>query len=159
MTEPLASNHDFERWPGVVVTEAQADQVEFLLERASSLVREHTGQTWITVVDDVSVLGDVPDIVRDIVVEMAIRVWNNPKNIKSDTTGPFTAQLAPGDMVLTDDQKNQLVPWMTKAGKPAVWTLGTTRGVHDLNYLSRNGCDAVFLETIPPGDPIPWDVA
>lgn len=64
-------------------------KAEALLDYASALVRKHVGELW---VDEEGDLTDLPDGVRQVVVEMVARAVANPLGVTQaqETVGPFS---------------------------------------------------------------------
>jgi hypothetical protein len=89
------------------------------IDRASTLVRTHTGLSF---VDENEELTDVPDAAFEVTLAAAARAWWNPKGVIQDTTGPFTVryseQQAEG-VYLTDAEEKMLDTLRTKA---RLWT-------------------------------------
>lgn len=65
-------------------------KAEALLDYASALVRKHVGELW---VDEEGDLTDLPDGVRQVVVEMVARAVANPLGVTQaqETVGPFSS--------------------------------------------------------------------
>jgi hypothetical protein len=107
---PLATVDDLETWLGQAVAVARADAI---LAAASTLVRSHTGRAW-TDAD-----GEWEDtatdlqqqIVREVTVRVAARVYTNPYGTTQETTGPFSRAVAAWSamgMALTPDEREAL---------------------------------------------------
>jgi hypothetical protein len=111
----LAELHELEDWLGVSITDARdAARAGAILAAASTLVRTHTGRMWVGVDEEGAA---VPEegidetklaAVRQVVVQVADRVYNNPRGATQETAGPFSrsvAAWAAQGMSLTDDEK------------------------------------------------------
>jgi hypothetical protein len=153
---PLLADVDaLSDWMGVAITnDARA---EAILAAASTLVRAHTGRTWVEA--DGSTEEDVTDLelerVRTVVVLVAERVWSNPRGITQQATGPFSQSVAAWStfgLALTDPEKDMLPT--DSSAKPALWTLGTTRS--DELDVSSIYVDVVGTDEPLPIHPEPW---
>lgn len=81
----LATIEQYETRAGSSTDNSQ--QLQWLLDQASAIVRAYTRQTW---VDDDGDLDGVPDGVPGVVVDMVYRVEQNPEGVTQDTAGPFS---------------------------------------------------------------------
>lgn len=137
-------------WIGEDIPPEQVARAEALLSAASTLVRSHTGQTW---VDDNGAVTDVPDAVAAVVVQVAGRLWRNPAGIIQDTTGPFTVRWseAVGDgLYLTAAEAAMLAPFRLR--RP-LWSLRLER---DDPYLTDIATDTVYVDVAGSPEPMPW---
>lgn len=90
---PLADVADFRAWPGVVVPPGNEPAAEAVLRYVSARVRlvstQAGGPTWLDDAGDL--VANIPDVISQLVVAVAARVWANPEGKVSKTTGPFGA--------------------------------------------------------------------
>lgn len=132
---PLATVEDLAEWVGEEVPNDDAQALAYLAA-ASAVVRSYTGRRW---VDDAG-QADAPAEVRTVVVQVAARVWRNPDGYIQDTTGPFTVRwserIAEG-IYLTAGEEDMLAPH--RRGRPAVFTLSTTRGPVETGTVATPG--------------------
>lgn len=107
----LAELNELEDWLGVSITEARdAARAGAILAAASTLVRTHTGRAWVDADGDPEEGIDETKLaaVRQVVVQVADRVYTNPRGATQETAGPFSrsvAAWAAQGMSLTDDEK------------------------------------------------------
>lgn len=161
MLPSLADLEAFKQWPGVNVPAGKDESAQAVLDAASAIVRSEAGQDWVSDGSPQTLSDDLPDIVPVIVVTMSARVWNNPNGFIQRSTGPFSgsyAQWAALGLVLTDQEKAQLVP-ASGAKRPGLWTLSTTRG--DIPDTKSVVCGygqvaAEYLPVDPQGKDMPW---
>jgi hypothetical protein len=90
--------------------------------------------------------GDLdPLTVTDVVASMVVRVLRNPEGVTQETIGPmgatFSAQVAPGFLMVTPDELELLVP--IKAVRAAV---GTIKVDHGMN----RGFERSHIPLLPP---------
>lgn len=142
MAEPLASRTQLEEALGVEPLDGlDATRADAVLFRVSSLIRSYAGRTW---------AGEtVPDAVVAVTLEVAQRVYTNPRNVQSGTTGPFGAQFAFVGLSLTDEEKNDISRAVGRR-RGGLRTVETTRG--------DPVCTTVYVPTGPPpsGYDFPW---
>lgn len=151
----IATIDDLEPW----LTIDNEDRAEAILAAASTLVRAKTGQAW---VDAAGVqLEDVDDddfaAVKTVVVQVALRVYQNPLGLTQQTTGPFSRSVAAWaalGLSLTDDERSML-PTTIDGNRPGLWTLATTRTDNGLpdRYLDVVGQEEPIVH-VPAGDPL-----
>lgn len=120
-------------------------RAETALSRASALVRSYTGQLF----NDTE---GVPDDVKGVVVDVAMRRYENPNAAIQITKGPFTTRLAEAageGLYLTAGEKAILSKY--RAGGGGLWTLRRTRG-------DEIPDDTGYVPTGPPpsGADFPW---
>lgn len=151
----IATLDDLDPW----VTIDNEDRADAILAAASTLVRSRTGQAWVDA--DGAQLEDVDDddfeAVKTVVVQVALRVYQNPLGITQQATGPFSRSVAAWaalGLSLTEDEVAML-PVSPDSIRPALWTLATTRtedGLPD-RYL-----EVVGSELIPhvPAEDVNW---
>jgi len=146
---PLAEVRDLEaRMKRTFDSEEDLGEAESVLDEASELVREESGQTW---VDPESGLLTTPRIVKVIVLRAAERRLRNPDGLSAETAGDYSYQRngvgADGGMFLT--------PWEIgvlhrQAGRTGMWTQPLTRGD---TYAERVFLEDNYgLELFPVGD-------
>lgn len=147
---PLAVPSDLAAWVGQDIP-ADDPRAEAVLSAASSLVRtEIPGQVhaaW-AASDDT-----VPDTVRQVVVQVAARVWLNPAGAVSVQVGQVSRRwpdTAADGLYLTGSERSVLSRY--RASAPGLATLSTTRGEH---------LASVYVPTAPEpaGYPFPWYAA
>lgn len=152
----IATLDDLEPW----LTIDNEDKAEAILAAASTLVRAKTGQAWVDA-DGVQ-LEDVDDddfaAVKTVVVQVALRVYQNPLGLTQQTTGPFSRSVAAWaalGLSLTDDEKAML-PTTIDGNRPGLWTLATTRTENGLpdRYLDVVGEDEPIVHV--PADAVFW---
>ena len=128
----FASIDDLAAWLGQEIDDAS--RADMVLRGASTRVRAFTGRAWMTDVDefddaDPAIDADDFEVAQTVVLQMAGRVWVNPKGIIHDTTGPYSARwserVAEG-LYLTDEERDMLGRYRT-GGRSGLWTLSTTR--------------------------------
>jgi len=104
---------------------ASADpRAEWLLSKASTLVRAHTGRTWVDA--EGALQEDIPDAVTAVTVQCAARVWRNPAGAVQEAAGGLSWRLSEraGDgLFLTDAEKAMLGASRPTGG---LWKLSTT---------------------------------
>lgn len=152
----IAPLDDLEAWLGLTVDNPV--RAEAIIAAASTLVTAKTGQAWVDA-DGVQ-LDTVDDddfaAVKTVVVQVAARVWTNPRGTTQQSTGPFSESVAAWaalGLSLTDDEKAML-PTTIDGNRPALWTQATTRTVDDIpdRYLDVVGQDEQIIH-VPIGDP------
>lgn len=79
-----------DRWEQPIPTEAYA-RVDVLISRAERTLRATVGDQAQRIVDQVTTVEDV----RDVVCEMVLRVLRNPSGNRSQTTGPWSYTVDP----------------------------------------------------------------
>lgn len=143
---PLISVDDLETWLGEVIDDP--DRAELIVAGVSGVIRDETGLTWI---DDDDHLEEVPDGVRAIALQVAVRVWRNPVNASSQTTGPYMVvydRTTGLGVTLTEDERRSLGAH-TDDLPIGIGTLSTTRGPIETSALT---CGPYWPEEIA----IPW---
>jgi hypothetical protein len=148
----IATLDDLEPW----LTIDNEEKAEAILAAASTLVRSRTGQAWVDA--DGAQLETVNDddfeAVKTVVVQVALRVYQNPLGITQQATGPFSRSVAAWaalGLSLTEDEAAML-PVNEDSVRPALWTLATTRtedGLPD-RYLEVEGSE--LIPHVPVGD-------
>lgn len=99
---PLADMDALRSAPGVAIAAAEEPSAQAVLDAASTKIRAEAGQVWDS---------DVPALAAAICVDVAARVWTNPKRLVQQATGPFSgsvAQWAAAGLVLTEEEKQHL---------------------------------------------------
>lgn len=86
MTEPLVSLEDFEARLAEPLTADERKRAELLLQDASDLVREEVGP--------VEIPDPAPFTVRQLVMDLAGRVFSNPKGITTENIGDYSYSLS-----------------------------------------------------------------
>lgn len=151
----IATLDDLEPW----LTIDNEDRAEAILAAASTLVRSKTGQAWVDAsgaqIEDVD--DDDFEAVKTVVVQVALRVYQNPLGVTQQATGPFSRSVAAWaalGLSLTPDEVAML-PATIDGARPRLWTLGTTRyedGLPD-RYLDVVGQEEPIVH-VPVGDPL-----
>jgi hypothetical protein len=134
MLPALASLTDMEDRlkPRVLTTDEQTRASAALVD-ASTIVREESRREWVDDNGD----PDAPDILVRIVLKAALRDFNNPHNVASETEteGPYSHSVtyAAGttNVALTAEEL-EIVRRYRPRNKSPLWTLSTTRGCEDL---------------------------
>ena len=113
-------------------------KAEALLDYASALVRKHVGELW---VDEEGALTELPDGVRQVVVEMVARAVANPLGVTQaqETVGPFSNGVTFGQ-----DAHQRI--YLTKADKTI---LG--RGTSGAFTVDPTNPDEAWLGPVPTG--------
>lgn len=153
----IASIDDLNDW--LVEDVDNAVRAEAILAAASTLVRSRTGQAWVDA-DGVqldTVDDDDFEAVKTVVVQVAARVWLNPKGATQQTAGPFSESVAAWaslGLSLTEDEAAML-PSTVDGARPRLWTQSTTRSEGDIpdRYLDVVGQDEQIIH-VPIGDPL-----
>lgn len=119
-----------------------ATRAEAVLARVSALVRSEAGRTWATT--------PPPDAVVAVVLEVAQRVFLNPRNVQSSQTGPFAARYAMVGLSLTAAEKADIDRAVGRR-RGGLRSIETTRG-------DQEACETAYVPTGPPpeGEPFPW---
>lgn len=145
---PLAEVSDLAAWVGQDIPDADP-RAGAVLSAASALVRSYAGLTWVD--ESTGVLGDVPDDVAAVVVQVSARVWMNPSGATYRVSGPLAEQFGKErsqGLYLTEAEREVLANYRSS---PADFgTLSVTTGaVSD---------PTVYVPTGPPpaGYPFPW---
>jgi len=100
------------------------------LDDASALIRAEAGQTW---VDADGNLDGVPDIIVTLAMKVARRAVLNPDGHTSESVGPFSVSMAPGDVYLLDSEKRIIRQTVGQFG--TIGVLSTTRGTIETGAL------------------------
>lgn len=143
----LAAVSDLAGWIGRAIPDNDP-RAGAVLSQASNRVRRVTGQTW---VDDAGALTNVPDIVRDVVVRVAARVWMNPEGLDSVTLDDGTKRWGTvRGLALTDGDLADLSQWLPKTDLGGFGTISTHRGdpIPTTTYVPT--------APEPSGEPFPW---
>ena len=139
----IATVADLEEW----ITVDDVTRAEAILAAASTLVRAKTGRDWVDAegVQLEDVADDDFEAVKTVVVQVSLRVYQNPLGLTQQTTGPFSRSIAAWaalGLSLTDDERAML-PTTIDGNRPGLWTLATTRTENGLpdRYLDVEGQD------------------
>lgn len=146
---PLATIDDLTAWLGS--EPSNEDRAEAILAAASTLVRSHTGRTWVGADGEpnTDLTADDLEVAKTVVVTVAARVWTNPNGTTQQTAGPYSQSVAAWaalGLELTKTEKNLLAGFAT-AVRPALWTQSTTRGDHDVA--------SVYVDVVGSDKPLP----
>lgn len=143
----LAQVSDLAAWVGRDIPAADP-RAGAVLSHASTRVRTYAGQSWTNV--DGS-LATVPDVVRDVVVRVAARVWRNPEDLDSVTLDDGTKRWgSTRGLVLTDEDREDLAAYRPNGMPNGIGTLGT--------YRDDCVSDTIYVPTgpAPSGYPFPF---
>jgi hypothetical protein len=147
---PLAERSDLEtRMKRVFETSEDEDEADSVLDEASEIVREESGQTWLDP-DNPSIVT-APRIVRIITLRVAERRLRNPDGLSAETAGDYSYQRngvgADGSSYLTEWELGVLHKY---AGRTGMWNQPLTKGdcYADMVFLE----DSFGLELFPVGD-------
>lgn len=141
----IATLDDLEQWLPI----DNVSRAEAILAASSTLVVTRTGRRWVD--EDGAQLDDVTDgdfdAVKTVVVQVALRVYQNPLGVTQEATGPFSRSVAAWatlGLSLTDAEKAML-PVTEGSTRPALWTLSTTRSETGLpdRYLEVTGSELI----------------
>jgi len=138
----LATREQLEEGLGVApITGLDATRAEAVLFRVSSLVRSYAGRTWETT--------PAPDAVVTVVLEVAQRVYLNPRNTTTAGNGEFSAAYAIVGLSLTDEEK-RAIDGAVGRRRGSLGSIETTRG--------DPVCTTGYVPTGPPpaGYDFPW---
>jgi hypothetical protein len=137
MLPALATLADFEaRLKPRVLSTDEETRASAALDDASAIVREESRRDW---VDD-NGQPDAPDILVRIVLKAALRDFNNPNSLASETEseGPYSRSVtyAAGttNVALTAEDLEIVRRYRPRDKRP-LWTLSTTRGREDLRTI------------------------
>lgn len=122
---PLATIPELEARLGRVLTGAELDRANGLLDDASALVRDVAGKTWID--PGTGLLEPVPGSIRWVVLRAAERAIRNPQGFSSESAGDYSYQrtgVEPG-VYLTEGEEKAI---RKAIGKTGLWTQPVTRG-------------------------------
>lgn len=147
---PLAEISDLEkRMKRTFESSEDRDEAESVLDEASEIVREESGQTWLD--PEHPDVVTAPRIVVRIVLRVAERRLRNPDGLSSETAGDYSYQRngvgADGASYLTEWELGVLRKY---AGRTGMWTQPITRGdtYADMVFLE----DSYGSELFPVGD-------
>lgn len=129
MLAPLADIEDLAGWLGVEPQTLDPMRAISALNGASALVRERAGQSW----DD----EPAPDFVRAITVQVAVRIWENPAGLESETAGAWTGRY--GTSRLTAEESAILAG--SRPSGAVLWGLSTTRGPLETRMVEPERAD------------------
>lgn len=109
---PIVSADDLATWMGVETIDNE-DRAEAILSAASTLVRTFGGRAWVDAdgEPEVDLTETQVDAVKTVVKLVAERVYQNPRGVTQQSTGPFSrsvASWAAFGLSLTDDEKVML---------------------------------------------------
>lgn len=125
MQWPITGTADvIEAWIGDDAPEDD-DTLQGWVERAERKIRrEVPGITGRLAASAPDIEPDLPDLVRDVVIDMVTGVYRNPERIRQmqDTTGPMSGSVTyagdnPGVLVLTKKNLEDLAPPNTGRGR------------------------------------------
>lgn len=142
MAAPLASRTQLEEGLGVEpIVGLDATRADAVLARVSSLVRSYAGRMWEA--------EDPPDAVVTVVLDVAQRVYLNPRNTTTTGNGEFAATYAIVGLSLTDEEKRAIDQAVGRR-RGSLRSIETTRG--------DPVCVTGYVPTGPPpsGYDFPW---
>ena len=148
-TAPLASVTELADWLGEPIEAASVDakRAGMVLNYASVLVREHTGQEW---ADDSLPAGGLPEKVRMVTLQVAARGYSNPDswgNERLDDWGGGGRPIEELGMYLTATEKAILAGFRPSQARG----LGIVRLSRDVEVDGLTG----YVPSAG-GPPIPW---
>lgn len=120
MNQPLADIGDFEVRYGTTIAVEDRPRVVALLDDASALVYDATGQTFLDAEDN----QVVPGAVLAIVVAAARRAFENPSGFQSETFGDYTWRggvVGSSGVYLTKEERQVC---LRATGSSAIGTIG-----------------------------------
>lgn len=147
--QSLASVEDLAAFVGEPI-EKDDKRALAVLGMVSSYVRAETGTQW-----GDGDHADVPDAIRDVVVDVAARVWFNPEGLVGDDIDDSSrrwSDTAAEGMYLTAANRSMLRAYMSSSrASGGLRTVSTTRG-------EGRADDTIYVPTGPPpsGYPFPW---
>ena len=148
-TAPLASVTELADWLGepIEADSVDAKRAGMVLNYASVLVREHTGQEW---ADDALLAGGIPEKVRMVTLQVAARGYSNPDswgNERLDDWGAGGRPIEELGMYLTATEKAILAGFRPSQARG----LGIVRLSRDVEVDGLTG-------HVPSagGPPVPW---
>ncbi len=103
MVAALATTENFEARHGLL-TDAEREVVEHLLDDASAFIRAEAGGDTDWVADDFD--GEPPPVIRAICLQVAYRAWRNPDGVAREQIGEIARTFR------GDDQSDAM--WLTK---------------------------------------------
>jgi hypothetical protein len=111
MLPPLATVEELQDWSPTPVTNTA--RAEAILSAASTLVRTFTGRMWVDADGDweESVTALQKDQVQTVTLQVADRVYSNPRGTTQEAAGPFSRSVsawAAFGLALTDDEEAML---------------------------------------------------
>lgn len=124
----LADINDLAAWIGVDPQTLDPFRATSAIEAASALVAERAGRSW----DD----DEIPNVVRTITTQVAVRIWENPAGLESETAGAWTGRY--GAARLTPEESAMLAGTRSTSG---LWTMSTTRGDLETTAVLPDGDD------------------
>lgn len=112
-----------------------------VLRSASAFVRHEVRKTW---VDAAGELFNVPDVIPELVVEIAAAAYRNPDGLSAETLGNYSYTRPGGNSAILTASQRALIGRLR--AKPPLWSLPTTRGCEDLTlFLSdQYGGDGIL---------------
>jgi hypothetical protein len=149
---PFATVEDVEaEYGSALANDDLAVRVEWLLDKASLLIRSETGSSWVD--DDNALEGDALalDTFQHVATSAVVRCLHNPSGIVQEAAGPFSqtfsADSSPS-IYLTKTEKRMLARWGAADSRiGSLTTVPTTRGaVETPNVTCRSlGEDAAAI--------------
>lgn len=142
MAPPLVALDDFAAWLGVKIAGEDSDRANRYLVGASGLVRSTAGCTWLDTADPTQ-LGDVPEEIETVVLQVAERKWRNPAGVVHSVAGPFSDRWAEDvgqGLYLTESERLIVESFRPTSG---LGVIETTRGDIETEsiYVDVEGSD------------------
>lgn len=108
---PLASVAELEGWLGITASPVQ--RAEAILAAASTLVRTHSGRSWVDADGEPEeALSETQlEAAKTVVLAVTGRVWRNPSGLTQEVVGPFSRSIAAWaamGLELTDSEKQMI---------------------------------------------------
>ncbi len=117
---PLVAVSDLADWLGVTIDGSGHARAEAVINAVSALIRSEAGHTWETT--------PVPDTARAIALDVAGRVYLNPRNVAQESVGPFSYSYAPGALAgldFTESERRRLRS--LRGASTGLWSQAVTR--------------------------------
>lgn len=115
-----------------VIAVGDENRVSSLISRVSAKARHEAKQTWVDPLT--SIMGQIPDVVRTIVVETCLRALGVPVGVVAEGIGPtsvsYDKAAAVGTYFSADDLK--ILRSFRPRTRTGLWALETSRGHDDL---------------------------
>lgn len=146
----IATSDDLEPW----LENINYERAEAILAAASTLVRSKTpGQAWVDAdgVQLETVTDDDFEAVKTVVVQVALRVYQNPQGVTQNVAGPFSHSVAAWaalGLSLTETERDMLP---SGSARPALWTMATTRSENDLPDIYLEVVGSEDIPHVPHG--------
>lgn len=132
MTAQLVANDDLAIWLGQDVSDLDVPRAERLLRAAQNRVLAHLKA-------DRQNISNVPDVVLDVILGVAARVYRNPSGLTQEMSGQFSAMFGgdtsqAGEIYLSKEDEETLAPYRLKRGMAGMMMLGIDNEVRDESW-------------------------